>query len=109
MPHGSNLALWQRVCHYLCSLSPREHELKLRSQLAPEEYVLIGLREERELLLGRLRELSESPASSGSQKPKLSFELPAPSFSEPPKPEETARLSLSLHVRAVGRRRAKGG
>jgi hypothetical protein len=86
---------------YVSSLSPREHELKLRSQLAPEEYVLIGLSEERELLLGRLRELSEPPASSGSQKPKLSFELPAPSFSEPPKPEETARLRSRRHWRVV--------
>jgi hypothetical protein len=92
---------------YVSSLSPEEHELKLRSQLASEEYVLIGLSEERELLqrellqrellLGRLRELSEPPASSGSQKPKLSFELPAPSFSEPPKPEETARLRSRQH------------
>jgi hypothetical protein len=82
---------------YVSSLSPQEHELKLRSQLAPEEYVLIGLSEERELLLGRLRELSEPPASSGSQKPKLSFELPAPSLSEPPKPEETARLRSRRH------------
>ena len=85
---------------YVSSLSPQDpkgHELKLRSQLAPEEYVLIGLREERELLLGRLRELSEPPASSGSQKPKLSFELPAPSFSEPPKPEEAARLRSRRH------------
>jgi hypothetical protein len=87
---------------YVSSLCPREHELKLRSQLASEESVLIGLSEERELLqrellLGRLRELSESPASSGSQKPKLSFEFPAPSFSEPPKPEETARLRSRRH------------
>jgi len=82
---------------YVSSLCPQEHELKLRSQLAPEEYVLIGLREERELLLGRLGELSEAPASSGSQKPKLSFEFPAPSLSEPPKPEETARLRSRRH------------